>query len=699
MCRARALALLLAIPAALLLSTSAHAAETQWWTSDTQKDHEKSEAQGIVVGADGVLTLGPAATSWSADSLRTVWAVLPLADGSVALAGDRGRIDRWTAAAGVRPWVRLPDGQVLSLARDGDGLVAGTGPGGLVYRVSAKGDTTRLASTGERYVWGIAPGEKGKWWLATGTRGRLLVLEGGKTRVAWDSDASNLTALTSDAADGVFVGGDSKGRIVHAMRSGDLRTLFDAPEDEIRALARAADGSLWAAALSSTAITGTTGDADEGPAPQRAAVSGGRAVLYRLVPDSAATAWWTAPQPFVFSLLADPNGVLAATGNRAGVYQVTGAQQAGQWLAPTQGQITALASGARGVTYAATSNPAALWRLGPGRAERGTLTATAQDLRRHSSVGRLRWTGDGGPRFWVRVGNTEEPDTTWEEWSAIDSEGRASRALRGRHVQWKVELDGEQTRVDQVSIASREQNLPPRVDEVTVTPQAQGVRDGELGPRSEAVTQNLPGGQKVEYSVNFSSNKALRELPSWARGLRTLQWRANDPNTDLLRFQVQVRDEATRGDWITVGKDLEQSMHTWDTRSLPDGRYRVRVLADDSRSNAVGEELRGEGLSEVFEIDNQPPVVSALTATSIGGGLRVTAEASDERSPLWRIEVSLDDGDWRTVAPPDGTLDESRVRVTFTLPGLAPGEHLVSVRAVDLAGNPTSRAVRATVGR
>ncbi len=681
------------------LSTSARAAETQWWTTDTQKGHEKSEAEGVLIDSDGTLTLGSAATSWPADSLRTIWAVLPLADGSVALAGDRGRIDRWTASAGVKPWIRLPDGQVLCLARDGDGLVAGTGPAGLVYRVSGKGDTTRLASTGERYVWGIAPGAKGAWWLATGTKGRLLSLESGRTRIAWDSDASNLTALLSDGAAGVYTGGDSRGRVVHARASGELRTLFDAPEDEIRAIARSTDGTVWAAALSSTAVSGTVGESDDGPAPQKAAISGGRAVLYRIVPDSAAVSWWTSSQPFIFALASNAGDVFAATGNRAGIFRVTGAQRAEQWLAPPQGQVTALAAGAKGEWYAATSNPAVLWRVGPGRSDKGTLTAAAQDLRRFSNIGRIRWTGEGTPRFSLRSGNTEEPDTTWEAWSQVDSEGRVGRTLRGRHGQWRAELTTAASRIEQVAFASREQNVAPRVDDVTVAPQAQGVRDGELGARTEAVTQTLEGGQKVEYSVQFSSNKSLRELPSWARGIRTLQWRVSDANGDPLRFQVQVRDEAARGAWITIGKDLLQAMHSWDTRTIPDGRYRVRVLADDSKGNAVGEERRAEGTSEVFEVDNSAPVISALEAVAIPGGLRMTLEARDDRSPLWLLELSVDDGEWRSIAPPGGTLDESRVRTTFMLPGLSVGEHLVSVRAVDLAGNPATRAVRATVAR
>src|SRR5207253_338267 len=134
----------------------AHAADTQWWTSNTQADHAKAEARGVLVDAEGVLRAGPAARSFPTDSLTIAWCAVLLRDGSLAVGGDRGRVLRWSEKEGWRVWARLGPGQVLSLAADGDGAVAGTGPRGLVYRISPGGDTTRMASTGERYVWGLA---------------------------------------------------------------------------------------------------------------------------------------------------------------------------------------------------------------------------------------------------------------------------------------------------------------------------------------------------------------------------------------------------------------------------------------------------------------------------------------------------------------------------------------------------------------
>jgi hypothetical protein len=701
-----ATAVLATLVLAALLATGAQASDTQWWIIDSPSDYARSESRGMVVRADGSLEPGPRAISTPLDSLTVVWSAVVLSDGSVALAGDQGVILRWSPEGGVRPWARVAAGQVLSLAADGDGVVAGTGPDGLIYRVSAAGDTTLLARTGERYVWGLVRAGNDAWYAATGTKGRLLRLEGGKARIVADTDESNLVSLLPDGHGGVFAGGDSKGRVYRALADGSLRTVFDATEDEIRALAIGPDGALYAAALSTP---GTTDDDKDGePKPVASAPPGGRATIYRIVPDSSAMAWWVSPQPLVFALAAtaDAGGggreLFAATGNRAAVYRIERAAGASQWLASPAGQITALASGPGGRLYAATSNPATLWQLGPDRASRGELLSLALDARRVARFGQLLWRGEaGGGRvsFSTRSGNSDAPDTSWSPWVPVTGteHGGAIRSLPARYLQWRVAFEGGSPRIESVETAWREQNQAPRVEDVLVSPQGQGFREGELVPRQEAVTQILPGGQRVEYSAPPTTTPAqLRDLPMWARGLRTVQWRASDANGDPLRFQLEVRPEPS-GPWTPLTKDLEQPSHTWDTSALPDGRYRLRVTAGDAGGNAVGEELRGEGLSQPFTIDNTPPLVTALEARGEAGLLLVTGKAEDAASALQRIEVSLDDGPWRAVTPDGGFTDQLAHTFRVRLGDVASGQHSVSIRAVDLSGNSALRAVRATV--
>ena len=695
---------LLAAGLLLAMAAVAGAAETQWWIADQPDDYARGESQGIAVRPDGTIELGPAAASSRADSLTTVWSIAVLRDGSVALAGDRGRIDRWTESGGVRPWVRLPVGQVLCLTADGDGLLAGTGPEGLVYRIGPRADTALVARTGERYVWALAPAGPRAWYAATGTRGRLMRIEAGRVRIALDTDESNLVSMITDGAGGAYAGGDSKGRVFHLRSDGSTRTVFDASEDEVRALTLGADGALYAAALSGSAVSPTpdSDESTEAPAPVKSAVSGGRATVYRIVPDSVTSSYWVSPQPFVYALAATPGGVLAATGNRAAVFRLERANGATQWLAAPQGQVTSLAVGPGGRVFAATSNPGALWRLGPEHAARGELLSPALDARRIARFGRLRWQGDpGGARLelWARSGNTDPADSTWSPWRGGNAgeDGVRPGVPPGRYLQWKLILAGGEPHLGSVEASWREQNLPPRLDELVIGPQGQDFREGELTLRSEPVTQTLPGGQKVEYSLTQPpAATSIRELPVWVHGLRTLQWKASDPNGDPLRFRVDIRHEGGE-EWTKLGDDLEAPTWSFDTQALPDGRYRVRVSATDRPGNSLGEERTAELVSAPFTVDNTPPVLTQIEARADRTSIHVEARAEDTSSTLSGMDVSIDDQDWRPVSPVGGFTDEKTLAIQADLRDVKPGDHTVGVRAVDAAGNSARRAVRVRV--
>jgi hypothetical protein len=159
-----------------------------------------------------------------------------------------------------------------------------------------------------------------------------------------------------------------------------------------------------------------------------------------------------------------------------------------------------------------------------------------------------------------------------------------------------------------------------------------------------------------------------------------------------------VRNE-NGGAWIEMDKELEASAFTWDTGALPDGRYRVRVLATDAAGNALGEALSGEAVSAPFRIDNTAPQVTEMAADAAPGAILVSGRAEDAVGPLARIEVSLDNDDWRTITPDGGLADERTHSFRARIPEVAPGEHTVSVRVMDFAGNTVTRARRVTVTR
>jgi len=111
----------------------------------------------------------------------------------------------------------------------------------------------------------------------------------------------------------------------------------------------------------------------------------------------------------------------------------------------------------------------------------------------------------------------------------------------------------------------------------------------------------------------------------------------------------------------------------------------------------VGEGRTGEALSEPFTVDNTPPAVTAFDARPEAGAVVVSGSAEDAVSLLTRVEVSLDDDDWRTMSPDGGLADDRALTFRTRLPDVKAGAHTVAVRAVDAAGNVTTRAAHVTV--
>jgi len=67
--------------------------------------------------------------------------------------------------------------------------------------------------------------------------------------------------------------------------------------------------------------------------------------------------------------------------------------------------------------------------------------------------------------------------------------------------------------------------------------------------------------------------------------------------------------------------------------------------------------------------------------------LEIDVEAEDAASSLRRCEFSVDAGPWQPVEAADGVTDSPREQFHIRIDSLAPGEHLIAIRAYDAAGN------------
>jgi hypothetical protein len=283
------------------------------------------------------------------------------------------------------------------------------------------------------------------------------------------------------------------------------------------------------------------------------------------------------------------------------------------------------------------------------------------------------WKGTGAVRLWSRSGNAARPDNTWSEWEPLRDERITSP--NARFVQWKAELESG-AEVASVVVSYLPQNTPPVARSVSVTATAAPAAAAKPAAATSATAAyTITVTDTGEASTPAGTTQQTVNRVGAAQ--LTVTWQAEDPDNDKLTYTLQVRGEDERA-WRTLRSGVAETTALFDADAFADGRYFFRVIVSDRASNPPAEAQEAEVVSGPVLIDNTPPVVTV-------NGMEITAR--DAASPLRRCEYSVDSGPWVLLAARDGVIDGKEEMFTLKLDPLAPGEHVVVVRAVDAAGN------------
>jgi len=178
-------------------------------------------------------------------------------------------------------------------------------------------------------------------------------------------------------------------------------------------------------------------------------------------------------------------------------------------------------------------------------------------------------------------------------------------------------------------------------------------------------------------------------------GARAIQWNGSDRNGDKLRYKVFLRkDGDTR--FRRVGRATYSKFMTLDGSTMEDGRYVVKIVADDSPSNGNAASKSGERISEPFEIDNSPPTVGVAGQPSKQGNVfTVRFSAIESSSYIKRAEFSIDGGKWFPVYPDDGIVDGRSESFTVNADVGTADSFVIAIRVFDAVGNiGSARVVR-----
>jgi hypothetical protein len=728
--RARRLILALAIAAP---APALEAAQPQFWRIEGAGDFLAGDLEGLSVDSAGRVRLAPASRQLYDPEAPQVWSLARDAKGALyAGTGNDGRIYRFADGKGSLLF-DAPELEVHALAVGPDGRVyAGTSPEGKVYAIDAAGKAETFYDPPDKYIWALAFDAEGRLLVGTGGEGRLhRVDKGGKAQVLLTSGETHITALATDLHGHVYAGSAPGGILYRLDAAGHVFVMYDSPFHEVKALATNDEGSLYAAVVDGESkedaahpqpasgapaptlppveisITESVTALQTPPAtpavPARTAAEPGRAgavkgAVLRIPTTGEVETLWSSSEDMPHSLLALPHGAVFGTGDDAKLFEVRDDRTWTMVVSLASEQITALLRGDGAETLVATANPGRLHALSASAGARGSFTSKAQDTDTVSTWGRLRWdaTTPAGTavELETRSGNTGTPDTTWSPWSATYKEGAGSPVTseKARFLQVRAVLtgrDGATPVLDAVTTPYLQRNLRPLVTSVTVYP------PGEIFQKPLSVTGDLeilgldPGGPG-EARPGASAQRAGQPPPTaysrrlYQRGIQTFTWKAEDANGDTLSYDVHYRPLGEQR-FRVLRQGLGDPVLAWDTSTVPNGRYVVRVTASDAPSNPDALALAGDRESTPFDVDNTPPGVALIIAGR--SPLRVGATVTDETSLVRKAEYSIDGGRWEEVHPVDGINDARQESYEFSPRPTTPGPHLLVLRASDLLGN------------
>ena len=204
-------------------------------------------------------------------------------------------------------------------------------------------------------------------------------------------------------------------------------------------------------------------------------------------------------------------------------------------------------------------------------------------------------------------------------------------------------------------------------------------------------SQNAGGQQR---GVRIAGGQAAGQ-GAQQRGV-DISWLANDPDQDELTYNLYFRGEAER-EWKLLEGDMKQNYFQLGPNSLPDGTYRLRVVASDAAANPRAVARSDQRISEPFLVDFTAPQIEVLGVDrTAAGGARATVRwrATDAASFLTKAETALNADDVVPASPADGIVDSREETFATELDNLSPAEQLLTIRVTDYAGNAgTGKAV------
>jgi len=664
----------------------------------------------------------------------------------VGSGGTKGRIFRLEPAGAGEPKAEAifehPDVKyVWGLVWQKNGtLAAATGDKGLLLAVTPDGKSETLIDSEAAHVLCVALGPDGTLYAGTDSSGLVYRWADKKAFVLYQAEEAEIADLAVDAKGNLYVAGSSAagGRRGGVTVTQTTIQVTPPAEGEPGRESLMKEKKEPNPAESETGESEQGGDADKPEKPAKVTPPGGPptspaasvaerlrdamqavvrgaagqpagggpsrgtgASVYRISPDGIATRIFQGKDKMVLAIALADGRMLVGTGEEGRIYEVdlSAAEEQAAIAKVDPKQIMALLVTADGRAIVGTAAKGRLYAMSKGFANEGTYTSRAYDTGGSSRWGTVEWRAGVPAQCMValstRTGNLEDPDKgPWSDWSKpILKSPSEIPSPSARFIQFRVTMrsprDEATPVLEQFQATYLRTNEPPEIASINVVAAAKG-------PQAQAAQQ----GQRVVQAVRSAGRgapSAPQPREAAPQPIRIITWQASDPNGDELAYDLYFRGQGEEV-WILLDDDLSQPQYPWDTSTVSDGWYEIKLVAGDRPDNPADLAKEAVKVSDPVLVDNTAPIVDRIDIQVRGNTADVRVAAHDSTSRLVSAAYTLDSStDWHVLFPTDLLFDALKEEFHFTITGLGAGPHRLAVRVSDEADNTghLSRALQA----
>lgn len=691
-----------------------HGSLPQTKSYDKQKDLIDGRVKGVAITWDGELILSPEVKQIFNSERLFIWDFVVDAKGNIYIVtGDGAKIYHVDPAGNAKILSQWENVEVYSLALDQQGLLyAGTSPDGKIYRIYQNKAPELFAELKVKYIWDILFDQQNKCYVATGDSGAIYVVDSrGNSSIFYGSDETHIRCLAWDHNSELLAGSYPNGYLYRINALGQAFVVYDAEYQEIHKICLAKDGTIYAAGLRQDEVKGiSVKDREKDRSETTTELSNlvvippklieapkiSRSGVIKIQPNGAIKDIWqqNLDQAQSIAILKDQT-LLVGTGEKGRLYKISSKDESTYLLNIEASQIVALLADNAGSIWIATSNLGKIFQLLPEFKRRGIYESEVFDAKTLTHWGSIQWEeqlpSGCNIKLCSRSGNTEKANNTWSTWNELNN-GDLIKSPDARFIQWQLELStnriDDTPKIKNIQLSYLQHNLPPEILSITIH---------AVEKQKEFQSTLISEPQALQISISEEEDDDETGVPKQGpqpiarrqlqNGYRRVTWKTQDPNDDQLTYELYFQ-EINEKNWWELKKELTRSSYTWDSRMMPDGKYRIKIVADDRKSNPINTTKQSEKISAWFIIDNTgPKIETSRINEATGDSLQISFRVVDELSPIKQVQISCDVQKWLWVYPQDLVCDSKQEDFQFNLPWRQNQIHSIIIKAQDSAEN------------